>query len=116
MALDETRKPFTPTLWELPQGHEGKLTQVWFPGVHSDVGGSYDDTRSADITLAWMVSQLSDYITFDRELLKGQYYKPREDEAAQWSCGTLSHSVPICSTRLVVIFCADIYSVSRCIT
>lgn len=35
------------------------LKQVWFPGVHSNVGGSYDDTSTANITLAWMMDQLS---------------------------------------------------------
>jgi hypothetical protein len=27
--------------------------QVWFPGVHSDVGGGYDNHELADITLRW---------------------------------------------------------------
>jgi hypothetical protein len=29
--------------------------QVWFPGVHADVGGGYEDTSLADIALSWMV-------------------------------------------------------------
>lgn len=36
------------------------LKQCWFPGVHSDVGGSYADAAPrdfSDIALAWMIDQ-----------------------------------------------------------
>jgi hypothetical protein len=34
------------------------LEQVYFAGVHSDVGGGYDDDHSlSDITLCWMVER-----------------------------------------------------------
>jgi len=35
------------------------LRQVWFPGVHSNVGGGYDDQEIANISLAWMMDQLA---------------------------------------------------------
>lgn len=45
VALDERRKAFVPTLWqplqEAPQTGEQRVEQVWFSGVHSDVGGGY---------------------------------------------------------------------------
>lgn len=55
VALDEQRNLFSPTLWEEPdQPHQLKaLKQVWFPGVHSNVGGSYSDAGMSNITLAW---------------------------------------------------------------
>lgn len=75
LALDEHRAPFSPAVWEKPEGshtvsqcrHSAKflltvpqyLKQTWFPGAHSNVGGSYDDTATADISLAWMMDQLS---------------------------------------------------------
>ncbi|MDX8347319.1 DUF2235 domain-containing protein [Cognatiyoonia sp. IB215446] len=31
------------------------MKQVWFPGVHGDVGGSYAETGLGDTTLDWMV-------------------------------------------------------------
>lgn len=39
LALDEHRKPFSPTIWEKPEGQElpKLLKQCWFPGVHSNV-------------------------------------------------------------------------------
>ncbi|RMZ89606.1 hypothetical protein DV736_g3167, partial [Chaetothyriales sp. CBS 134916] len=71
LALDEHRRPFTPTVWEKPKGQElpRVLKQTWFPGVHSDVGGAYTDTDLANITLCWMVNQLDGLLEFDEEYL-----------------------------------------------
>nr|MBA2793298.1 DUF2235 domain-containing protein [Thermoleophilaceae bacterium] len=56
LAIDEHRKPFTPTLWEQQQDATGQtLEQVWFAGVHSDVGGGYSEPDLAEIPLLWMV-------------------------------------------------------------
>lgn len=64
LALDEHRLPFSPAIWEKPRdsdtnGTHLNLKQVWFPGAHSGVGGGYQDTGTADISLAWMMDQLS---------------------------------------------------------
>lgn len=64
LAMDEHRAPFSPTLWEKRTDRKGNkcptnLKQVWFPGVHSNIGGSYKDSGIANITLAWMIDQLS---------------------------------------------------------
>jgi hypothetical protein len=78
LALDEQRVPYSPTLWEgqgkvFGQEVTTKVKQVWFPGVHSNVGGSYDDTGMADITLAWMMSQLSPWIDFKKGYIAEQH-------------------------------------------
>jgi uncharacterized protein (DUF2235 family) len=54
LAIDERRDEFVPTLWtgKAPEG--ATIEQVWFAGVHSDVGGGYDQRRLADIPLRWM--------------------------------------------------------------
>lgn len=69
LALDEHRKPYSPTIWESPTGANmlKQLKQCWFPGVHSNVGGSYPDTGIADLTLTWMVAhlQMHGILTFD---------------------------------------------------
>jgi hypothetical protein len=39
----------------------GQQSQVWFPGSHSDVGGSYDDPILSDVTLEWMVRESTKY-------------------------------------------------------
>lgn len=62
IAIDEKRGPFAPTLWVSPTGeprHEKQIVeQVWFPGAHSNVGGSYPDTVLSDITFDWMVQRV----------------------------------------------------------
>lgn len=50
LALDEARQAFRPT--RVKGGCE-----VWFRGVHSDVGGGNDNHALNDITLRWMLSK-----------------------------------------------------------
>jgi uncharacterized protein (DUF2235 family) len=55
LALDERRKNFVPTLWmQKPEGKAKgqELKQVWFAGVHCDVGGGYPVHGTSDIPLA----------------------------------------------------------------
>jgi len=58
LAIGEKRKPFRPTTWK-QQDHaaEQKLEQVWFAGVHCDVGGGYQEPELAEIPLLWMVER-----------------------------------------------------------
>jgi uncharacterized protein (DUF2235 family) len=57
MSVDELRRDFPVTRWDARPG----ITQVWFSGAHSDVGGGYPTSESAlsDLTLRWLTSQLS---------------------------------------------------------
>jgi uncharacterized protein (DUF2235 family) len=61
LAIDERRGPYEPTWWEAPAPGAAlpeKILQVWFPGVHSDVGGGYADDKSlAEVALGWMLEQ-----------------------------------------------------------
>lgn len=58
IAIDEKRKPFRPTLWEQRDSASGQvLEQVWFSGVHSDVGGGYREPELAEVALLWMVER-----------------------------------------------------------
>ena len=73
MAIDERRRPFEPTPIMRQSGAPATQTieQVWFAGVHSDVGGGYPDPRLADITLLWMVQQAEDHgLAFKRGWLR----------------------------------------------
>jgi uncharacterized protein (DUF2235 family) len=60
LATDERRLEFPATLWENPAPGQ-TLEQVWFCGVHCDVGGSYPDdpdgTALSDLTFAWMLGK-----------------------------------------------------------
>ena len=59
MSIDENRHVFKPTLWNETPPREGAdprsagqvLRQVWFPGVHADVGGGYPARGLSDVAL-----------------------------------------------------------------
>ncbi|MFB8773831.1 DUF2235 domain-containing protein [Streptomyces broussonetiae] len=73
LAVDEQRSAFRPTLWHQRPGADQQgqeLKQVWFAGVHSDVGGGYRETGLSDIALLWMVDQARRYgLEFDLDVL-----------------------------------------------
>ena len=55
LAIDERRRPFTPTLWlaQNVASHQ-QVEQVWFPGVHTNIGGGYVDAGLSDRAFLWM--------------------------------------------------------------
>ena len=58
LAIDERRRDFPPCLWdESSRSGNQVLEQVWFPGVHSDVGGWYDERGLSNIALQWMMGR-----------------------------------------------------------
>ena len=58
LAIDEKRKNFQPALWHQQKDvMDQTLEQMWFSGVHSDVGGGYPETGLSDIPLKWMIEK-----------------------------------------------------------
>lgn len=74
LSLDDERDSFHPLLWDEYDWHrkarlahandpakqaefEGRMRQVWFAGVHSDVGGGYPDESLSYVSLAWMMNE-----------------------------------------------------------
>jgi uncharacterized protein (DUF2235 family) len=66
ISIDERRRPFVPTLWVKKVGADGvveeppehqTVSQVWFAGVHSDVGGGYPDPALSEIPLLWIAER-----------------------------------------------------------
>jgi uncharacterized protein (DUF2235 family) len=61
LAVDEKRGPYVPSVWTqaanaaLLAGQS--VLQVWFPGVHSDIGGGYGNKGIGDITWDFMMRQ-----------------------------------------------------------
>ena len=72
LAIDEHRGPFAPTLWQAPVRDGQAVEQVWFAGVHSNVGGSYDDARLSDITLDCMIKRVRHHtpLAFDDDYIR----------------------------------------------
>jgi hypothetical protein len=57
LSLDDERTTFHPVLWNEKGVPPGVLTQVWFAGVHSNVGGGYPDDSLAYIPLCWIMTE-----------------------------------------------------------
>ena len=56
ISIDEKRKKFSVSVWD--ENHiapNQKVEQVWFAGVHSNVGGWYAERGLSNITLIWML-------------------------------------------------------------
>lgn len=65
LCIDDQRKTFHPLLWDeaseftpnvLHTDHE-RLSQVWFAGVHSNVGGGYPDDGLSFVALNWILTE-----------------------------------------------------------
>jgi len=59
VSIDERRCYFRNNLWGTQLPSQNSLKQVWFAGVHSDVGGSYAPAQSglSQIALEWMLCE-----------------------------------------------------------
>jgi uncharacterized protein (DUF2235 family) len=54
LAIDDIRKTFHPKIWDKEISDKQTMKQVWFCGVHTDVGGGYEEQGLSDISLMWM--------------------------------------------------------------
>ena len=73
LSLDEKRNDFEPTFLEPRPGVD--LKQVWFAGVHSDIGGGYKHDKNgyllSDIPMRWMQAQAEQFgLSFESYLKK----------------------------------------------
>lgn len=88
LAIDERREPFTPSIWKLVPGFTGTLQQAWFPGVHSNVGGSSYPDGLANEALHWMVEKAEGLgLEFDNAFLT--HFKPCFNSVLQDSMSTM---------------------------
>jgi uncharacterized protein (DUF2235 family) len=57
VSIDEKRAAFRQNLWRGERAPGQDIEQVWFAGVHSDIGGGYPEAESglAKIPLQWMI-------------------------------------------------------------
>ncbi len=58
LALDEKRILFQPTLFN----YDSRVVELWFAGVHSDIGGSYWFDGLSDITLQFMLDKVQKHL------------------------------------------------------
>jgi uncharacterized protein (DUF2235 family) len=86
LAIDEQREPFQPTLWYQDDAPAGQtLEQVWFAGVHTEVGGGSRDASLSDIALLWMIQKAQDC---------GLVFESKQSQA-----GAPNYAAPILDSR-----------------
>ncbi|MDA1258272.1 MAG: DUF2235 domain-containing protein [Chloroflexi bacterium] len=70
VAIDEKRGSFRPSLWKAKEKPGQMVEQVWFAGVHSDVGGGYSHRGLSDLAFAWMKAKAESCgLEFDEKYL-----------------------------------------------
>jgi uncharacterized protein (DUF2235 family) len=106
VALDETRGPFTPTLWadeeaesksieEAESNDDRSRQQMWFSGDHCDVGGGHLQSGLSNAALEWMIGEASKYagLRFRPEML--DQIRPDPCDVLHNSCtGIFQHLSP----------------------
>ncbi len=60
LSVDDDRKAFHPVLWDKHLIEGQTMKQVWFAGVHTDVGGGYKESGLSDISYSWMLKEAKD--------------------------------------------------------
>jgi len=66
VSLDEKRSKFAPLLLcPTINPQYTSLSEIWFPGAHSDIGGGYKDNDLAGISLNWMLGLLAKSYQFE---------------------------------------------------
>jgi uncharacterized protein (DUF2235 family) len=90
-AIDERRKDFDRVTWG--QTDSTQLSQWWFAGNHSDIGGSYPETESrlSDISLQWMLEEI---LKLDHPIKFGPVTVSGEALAGTGAAGTPLHLYP----------------------
>ena len=74
VSIDERRTQFFPhLLYRQVEDANTLVEEVWFPGVHSDVGGCFrhEDSSLGDISLQWIISKVQNELEFDSDFLAG---------------------------------------------
>jgi uncharacterized protein (DUF2235 family) len=91
LSVNDERNAFHPRLWtEAPEPHgntqakhidDERISQVWFAGVHSDVGGGYPDDGLAYVSLNWMLQEAEKYGLRFCDNMRTQYLALSDENA-----------------------------------
>jgi uncharacterized protein (DUF2235 family) len=92
VSIDERRCFFRQNLW-IPAYAGQDIKQVWFAGVHSDIGGGYDNRESglANITLQWIVDEARQHGLLIDQTKAGELFSTPEGRPD--AAGTLHKSL-----------------------
>lgn len=96
LAVDEHREDYNVTLFEQDtKVNIESFEQCWFPGAHSDVGGSYNIRALSDISLEWMMGKAKkfqlEFKTKTLPIIKDEnYLSPIHDSYTEFLKGIYS--------------------------
>ncbi len=55
LSIDDERTSFWPMVWDETARENGSVEQVWFAGMHSNVGGGYNRAGLANVAYEWIM-------------------------------------------------------------
>ena len=89
LAIDERLGLFQPVLWNTnqPPAQDQVVRQVWFAGVHADIGGGYAEHEPADLAFLWMLAQVDPLLALDTDAIGAE-----RDTTEIYGQGTLNDS------------------------
>ena len=91
LALHEVRRNFTPDVWtdKRVPNRNIVVSQKWFSGSHSNVGGSNNNVHLSNLSLQWMSSKAEMHgLAFKTEFQKHmKNFKPDYSRAVEFSRG-----------------------------
>ncbi len=74
LSIDDERQSFHPLLWQ----DDPRIEQVWFPGVHANVGGGYPQQGLSLVALEWMMDKARaaglQFVKNDEEFVRDRQY------------------------------------------
>lgn len=82
LALNEVRPHFSPMYWNSLNEYEQIVNEVWFCGVHSNIGGGYQVAGLSNISYIWMLRELAEASGFPGRLEKAPEYPAEAAEPA----------------------------------
>ncbi len=98
LALDDERTTFHPKVWNEEDADRPKeIEQVWFAGVHSNVGGGYPRAGKSMVALDWMMARAAKHdVRFNKDVhdevrasanVNGRLYDSRSGAAIYYRYG-----------------------------
>jgi len=57
VSIDDERRTFRPVMWNEALARPGQIEQLWFAGVHANVGGGYPKQGMSLVALDWMIAE-----------------------------------------------------------
>ncbi|WP_449432617.1 DUF2235 domain-containing protein [Pseudomonas putida] len=125
LSLDDERRSFYPRLWTeegenssaAQRVSEQRICQVWFAGVHSNVGGGYPDDSLSYVPLQWIMNEANRCGLRFKEAIwdelralsdeTGPLYDSRKGIASYYAYNprrmeTVNHSAGVCVARAKV--------------